>query len=66
MKWLLVAALWSTNPPQGNFRFYTEAFATKQECEEAVQALYAAAFDKGIHAQAMCKSRDALGFGPVY
>lgn len=66
MKWVLIAALWSTNPPQSSFKFYTESFATKQDCEVALQALYAAAFDSGVQAQAICKSRESLGFGPVY
>jgi hypothetical protein len=66
MKWLLIATLWSTNPPQDSFKFYTEAFATKQACEIAVQELYAAAFNNGVQAQALCRSQAQLGLGPTF
>ena len=66
MKWLLIAALWNTNPPQDSFKFYTKAFATKQACELAVQELYAAAFNNGVQAQAACSSQAQLGLGPTY
>jgi hypothetical protein len=66
MKWILIAALWNTNPPQDSFKFYTEAFATKQACEVAIQAFYAAAFNNGVQAQATCSSREQLGLGPTY
>lgn len=66
MKWVLIAALWNTNPPQESFKFYTQPFATKQDCEVAAQELYAAAFNNGVQAQAICRSREQLGLGPVY
>ena len=66
MKWLLIAALWNTNPPQDSFKIYTEVFATKQACEDAVQELYTAAFNKGIQAQAACRSQTQLGLSPTY
>ena len=60
MKWLLIVALWNTNPPQDSFKFYTEVHVSKQRCEAALQQLYAAAFDKGIQAQAICASEAEL------
>ena len=66
MKWLLIATLWNTNPPQDSFKFYTAAFATRQACEDAVQELYAAAFNNGVQAQAVCRSKEQLGLGPTY
>ena len=60
MKWLLIIALWNTNPPQDSFKFYTQPFASKQECEATLQMFYAKAFDKGIQAQAVCLSENQL------
>lgn len=66
MKWVLIVALWNTTPPQDSFKFYTQAFASEQDCQIAAQQLYSMAFNKGIQAQAICKSRDSLGLGTVY
>ena len=60
MKWLLIAALWNTNPPQDSFKFFTETFESKEQCEAALQYLYAKAFDKGVQAQARCYSEQEL------
>ncbi len=60
MKWLLIIALWNTNPPQDSFKFYTEVYTSKQTCEDALQVFYAKAFDKGIQAQARCFSEEEL------
>lgn len=60
MKWLLIAALWNTNPPQDSFKFFTETFTSKEQCEAALQYLYAKSFDKGIQAQARCYSEQEL------
>ena len=60
MKWLLIAALWNTNPPEDSFKFYTEVHSSKQSCEAAVQNLYAAALDNGVQAQAVCSSEVQL------
>ena len=45
MKWLLIVALWNTNPPQDSFKFFTEVHTSNQRCEDRLQEIYAAAFD---------------------
>lgn len=60
MKWVMIVALWNTNPPQDSFSFYTEAFNSEVECLEAVQIVYAEAFNRGVQAQAICKSEVQL------
>lgn len=66
MKWLLIAALWSTNPPQDDFKFYTKVFYSRADCEAAAQILYAAANEQDVQAKAACKSQTSLGLAPTY
>jgi len=56
MKWLLIVALWNTSVPQDSFKFYTEAHTSRESCLRSAKALYAAAHDEGIQAQAICAS----------
>lgn len=56
MKWLLIAALWNTNPPQDSFKFYTEAFDSRESCLLSAKALYLAARDEKIQVQVTCAS----------
>ena len=61
MKWLLIMAMWNTNPPQDSFKFITKPYATQAQCEDALQDAYAIAFNKGVQAQAICVSEQQLG-----
>lgn len=66
MKWVLIAVLWNTTPPQDSMRFFHALYGAKGDCEAAIQALYSNAFNKGIQAQAVCVSDRELGLGPAY
>lgn len=66
MKWIMFAALWNTNPPQDSFKFITNTFSSSEACEEGIQVLYDAAFNKGIQAQAVCQSEQQLGLVRSY
>jgi len=66
MKWIMILALWNTNPPQESFKFYTQTFASETACEEAIQDAYAAAFNRGVQAQAVCVSQSSLNLGSSY
>ena len=61
MKWVLILAMWNTNPPQDSFKFVTKPYATQTQCEDAIQSAYALAFNNGIQAQAICISEAQLG-----
>jgi hypothetical protein len=60
MTWLLILAMWNTNPPQQSFKFLTSSYKTQQECEAAIQDAYAALFNRGFQGQAICQSVDQL------
>lgn len=60
MKWVLILALWNTNPPQDSFKFLTDTYSSQEECEQAIQAAYAVIFNKGAQGQAICMSEAQL------
>ena len=66
MKWVLILALWNTNPPQDSFKFVTDVYDSQEECLEAVQASYSLAFDRGVQAQGVCVSEEGLGLVRSY
>ena len=61
MKWVMILAFWNTTPPQESFKFFTKVFSSQQECEDAIQTVYNAAFNSGTHAQAACISEAQIG-----
>jgi hypothetical protein len=60
MTWLLILAIWNTNPPQESFKFITESFETEADCKQAIQQSYAYLFNKGLQGQAICRSVEQL------
>jgi hypothetical protein len=65
MKWVMIIALWNTDVPQDSFSFYTKAFDSKVECEQAVQLIYIDARERNIQAQGICLSERQLGVGGI-
>ena len=61
MQWLLILALWNTNPPQDSFKFFTKPYENWADCQAELEQVYAASFNKGVQAQAVCVSKDDLG-----
>ena len=60
MKWLLILAIWNTDPPQDSFKFYTQRHPSQESCEKAIEAVYKAASEHGASAQAFCASEAQL------
>jgi hypothetical protein len=61
MKWVMIIALWNADVPQESFRFYTETYKSKADCELSVQLFYIEAKEKNVQAQGICLSEAQMG-----